>query len=63
MDIKIWRVPKPVRGSLHDLKYSLALIANQACVLRYDNEAGKETQTYGRRRGRLRLRGFGTATG
>ncbi|MCF6370395.1 hypothetical protein LXM96_16235 [Rhizobium sp. TRM95001] len=56
-------MPKPVRGSLHDLKYSLALIANQACVLRYDNEAGKETQTYGRRRGRLRLRGFGTATG
>jgi hypothetical protein len=40
-DIKIWQVPKPVKGSLHDIKYSLALVAHGICVLRYDNEAGK----------------------
>jgi hypothetical protein len=37
----IWRVPIPVRGSLHYYKYSLALIDHDDCVLRYDNEAGK----------------------
>jgi hypothetical protein len=41
VDIRIWRVPSTVRGSEHDLKYSLALIVDRACVLRYDNEAGK----------------------
>lgn len=41
VDIKIWRVPKPVRASSHDIKYSLALIADGICVLRYDNEVGK----------------------
>jgi hypothetical protein len=41
VDIKIWRVPKPVRASLHDIKYSLALIDDGICVMRYDNEAGK----------------------
>lgn len=40
-EIRIWRVPAPVRGSAHDLKYSLALVASRRCVLRYDNEAGK----------------------
>lgn len=40
-DIKIWRVPSPVRGSGHDLKYSLSLVVEQVCVLRFDNEAGK----------------------
>ncbi len=40
-DIKIWSVPQPVRGSQHDIKYSLALVSNETCVLRYDNEAGK----------------------
>lgn len=39
--IKIWRVPQAVRGSAHDFKYSLALVVDDACVLRYDNEAGK----------------------
>lgn len=37
----IWRVPMPVSGSEHDFKYSLALVANGICVMRYDNEAGK----------------------
>lgn len=40
-EIVLWRVPKPVRGSLHLYKYRLALIADRVCVLRYDNEAGK----------------------
>ncbi len=41
-EIVIWRVPEPVRGSSHDFKYRLAaLIENNICVVRYDNEAGK----------------------
>jgi len=39
--LKIWRVAEPVRGSHHDLKYSLAYVVSGVCVLRYDNEAGK----------------------
>jgi len=41
MEIVIWRVPRPVRGSAHDYKYRLALVIGEVCVLRYDNEAGK----------------------
>ena len=37
----VWRVPSRVRGSDHDYKYRLALIADGVCVIRYDNEAGK----------------------
>ncbi|KZC39595.1 MULTISPECIES: toxin-antitoxin system TumE family protein [Rhodanobacter] len=37
----ILHVPRPVSGSDHDYKYSLALVAEGVCVLRYDNEAGK----------------------
>ena len=37
----VWHVPEPVSGSEHDFKYSLALVADGVCVLRYDNEAGK----------------------
>jgi hypothetical protein len=40
-ELRVWRVPTPVRGSGHDFKYALALIVGGACVLRYDNEAGK----------------------
>ena len=38
---RIWRVPQPARSSTHPYKYRLAYIANQRCVLRFDNEAGK----------------------
>jgi hypothetical protein len=31
----------PVSGSLHDYKYRLAFVVEGACVLRYDNAAGK----------------------
>jgi hypothetical protein len=41
VEIRIWRVPTPVRGSRHDYKYSLAYVVDEICVLRYDNEAGK----------------------
>src|ERR1700759_5288107 len=40
-DIVLWSVPSPVRGSAHSYKYSLALVVDEVCVLRYDNEAGK----------------------
>ncbi|MBN9060838.1 MAG: hypothetical protein BGP06_16380 [Rhizobiales bacterium 65-9] len=41
VDIRIWRVPRAVRGSRHEYKYALAYIIGGECVLRYDNEAGK----------------------
>jgi hypothetical protein len=41
VEIVIWRVPKPVPGSPHNFKYRLALVSEDVCVLRYDNEAGK----------------------
>jgi hypothetical protein len=40
-ELRIWRVPSPVRGSAHRYKYSLSYIVAGRCVLRYDNEAGK----------------------
>ena len=41
VELRVWRVPKAVRGSSHRLKYSLVLIVDGACLVRYDNEAGK----------------------
>ena len=41
VEITIWEVPKPVRGSNHRYKYRLALIVDERCLMRYDNEAGK----------------------
>ena len=38
---RIWAVPQPVSGSFHGYKYSLSLIVDGECVLRYDNERGK----------------------
>jgi hypothetical protein len=40
-ELRIWRVPSPVRGSDHAFKYALAFVVRRRCVLRYDNEAGK----------------------
>ena len=37
----VWRLPEPLRGSTHSLKYRLAYVVESECVLRYDNEAGK----------------------
>ena len=41
VEIVVWRVPRPVRGSRHRLKYRLALVRDGMCLLCYDNEAGK----------------------
>jgi hypothetical protein len=41
VEMVIWRVPTPLRGSEHLFKYRLALVSDGACVLRYDTEAGK----------------------
>jgi len=41
VEIVVWRLPRPARGSAHRFKYRLALVADGVCVLRYDNEAGK----------------------
>ncbi len=41
VDVTIWKVPQPVRGSVHTYKYRLAFIHKDQCILRYDNEAGK----------------------
>jgi hypothetical protein len=41
VEVVIWRVREPVRGSSHGFKYSFALVSEGICGLRYDNEAGK----------------------
>jgi hypothetical protein len=41
VEIVVWRVPVPLRGSGHMFKYRLAFVVDGECVLRYDNEAGK----------------------
>ena len=41
VELRIWRVAQPVRGSAHAFKYALAFVVAGVCVLRYDNEAGK----------------------
>ena len=40
-ELVLWRVPSPVRGSLHDYKYRLAYVVDGVCAVRYDNEPGK----------------------
>ena len=39
--IYVIEVDPSVRGSEHKFKYSLALVVDGVCVLRFDNEAGK----------------------
>jgi hypothetical protein len=41
VELVVWKVPSPVRGSDHGFKYRLAFVMNGVCLLRYDNEAGK----------------------
>jgi len=40
-ELVLWRLPKSLRGSVHEFKYRLAYIVRGKCVLRYDNETGK----------------------
>jgi hypothetical protein len=41
VELVVWRVPAPVRGSQHEYRCRLALVVDGECELRYDNEAGK----------------------
>ena len=41
VEIVIWLLPRPVPGSRHSYKYRLALVIDDRCVLRYDNQRGK----------------------
>ena len=41
-ELRVWKTPQPVRGSKHRLKYALAFVVGGVCVVRYDNEAGKD---------------------
>ncbi len=41
VEMVVWKLPKPVRGSDHAFKYRLAYVVDGVCVLRFDNEAGK----------------------
>ena len=40
-ELRVVLVPVAVRGSEHSFKYSLSLVEEGVCVLRFDNEAGK----------------------
>ena len=40
-ELVLWRLRVPVIGSTHRFKYRLAFVVDGACVLRFDNEAGK----------------------
>ena len=41
MEIKVWRVPNPVRPSAHDYKYSLFYGRPGRRLVGFDNELGK----------------------
>jgi hypothetical protein len=41
IELVVWDVPTEVIGSDHQYKYRLALIVDQVCIMRYDNERGK----------------------
>lgn len=41
VEMVVWNVPTAVKGSDHHYKYRLALVVDEICVLRYDNESGK----------------------
>lgn len=48
VQMKVWKLPQPVEGCTHGLKYSLAYVVDGECVLRYDNEAGKGDHRHAR---------------
>ena len=33
-ELRVWRLPSPLRGSRHEYKYSLAYVVAGECVLR-----------------------------
>ncbi|MDO8313275.1 MAG: DUF6516 family protein [Sideroxyarcus sp.] len=40
-ELVLWEVAQPISGCTHRYKYRLAFVVAGACVLCYDNEAGK----------------------
>jgi Family of unknown function (DUF6516) len=55
-EIVIWTLPRSVPGSVHHMKYRLALVHAGVCVVRYDNEAGKgDHRHYANREERYRF--------
>ena len=42
VELIVWKLPRRLIGSTHDFKYRLALVSKNICVMRYDNEAGKD---------------------
>jgi hypothetical protein len=46
VELRIWRVPATVPGSVHDYKYAPAYVVAGQCGLRHDNEAGKGDHRY-----------------
>jgi hypothetical protein len=40
-ELMLWRLAKPLKGSLQGFKVRLAYVVCLECVLRYDNEVGK----------------------
>jgi hypothetical protein len=40
-EMVLWQLPEVTAERPHGYKYRLALVADGACVLRYDNETGK----------------------
>jgi hypothetical protein len=43
VEMVVWALPQPARGSRHRFKYRLALVADDVCILRYDNEPARVT--------------------
>lgn len=41
-ELVLWQLPHSVAGSNHLFKYRLAYVVDGQCVLRYDNETGKD---------------------
>jgi len=40
VEVVVWEVSEFLEGSEHKCRYRLALVINNECVMRYDNEAG-----------------------
>jgi hypothetical protein len=45
-ELVLWQLPHPLAGSTHRYKSRLAFVVNSPCVIRYDNEAGKDAHRH-----------------
>lgn len=50
LELKLWRLVHPVRGSRHPFKYSLFYGRSEERLVGYDNEAGKGDHRHYQRR-------------